>query len=448
MLQVAEAQRLVLERVQPLPPAVWSLGPEALGLVLAEDIAGDIDMPPFDKSLMDGYAVRSADMPEGKAVLDVIEEVTAGQTPQKKLGPGHATRIMTGAPLPEGADAVVMVERTRLVESTSPKREQGTRIAVDDKPPKPDQNILRRGREMRAGEVVLPAGSRLRPQELGILATVGRTQAHVIPRPCLAVLSTGDEIVEAAQTPGPGQIRNGNGPMLVGLAARAGARPTYLGNAKDRLDSLRPLVEKGLQHDVLVLTGGVSAGKLDLVPGVLADAGVEAVFHKVEMKPGKPVFFGYKELNVVGTLRVPSVSNGTLRVPSVSNGTRSVPTTLVFGLPGNPVSSLVCFELFVRPAIRASMGHSPGPHLVSAELAEDYPYRSDRVTYHPALLDSTGRTRKVRTTPWFGSADLRGINRANAFVILPPGDTIHRAGSWLDVLVVESEFDRGGVTAK
>ncbi|MCI0639510.1 MAG: molybdopterin molybdotransferase MoeA [Gemmataceae bacterium] len=429
MLQVAEAQRQVLERVQPLPPAVWSLGPEALGLVLAEDVVGDIDMPPFDKSLMDGYAVRSADLPEGRAELDVIEEVTAGQTPRKKLGPGQATRIMTGAPLPDGADAVVMVERTRLVENTSPTREQGARVAVEDKPPKPDQNILRRGREMRAGEVVLSAGARIRPQELGILATVGRTQAQVIPRPRLAVMSTGDEIVEAAQTPGPGQIRNGNGPMLVGLAARAGALPTYLGNAKDRLESLRPMVEKGLQHDVLVLTGGVSAGKLDLVPGVLADAGVDAVFHKVQMKPGKPVFFGYKEHNVVGTLRV----------PLNKDGTRSVPTTFVFGLPGNPVSSMVCFELFVRPAIRACMGLSPGPHLVSAEMAQDYAYRSDRVTYHPAILEWAGNSWKVRATPWFGSADLRGVNAANAFVILPPGDTVHKAGTWLDVLVVERE---------
>jgi len=357
-------------------------------------------MPPYDKSLMDGYAVRATDLPEGRGVLTVIEEVTAGQTPRLPVAAGEATRIMTGAPLPAGADAVVMVERTRLLD--------GDRVQREDRTPKPGQSILPRGQEMRQGETVLTAGSVLRPQEFGVLATIGRTTVRAYPAPQVAVLSTGDEVVEAPQTPGPGQIRNGNGPMLTAQVARAGGRPRYLGIARDRLESLRPLVAEGLQSPVLVLSGGVSAGKLDLVPGVLQELGVAAQFHKVEMKPGKPVFFG----------------------------TRGA--TLVFGLPGNPVSALVCFELFVRPAIRRLLGHADaGPRYVRAVLSRDFAYRTDRPTYHPARLEAGEAGWQVEPVPWFGSPDLRGLLRANAFVLFPAGDGRYQVGQSFDVLRVE-----------
>ncbi|HZT82922.1 MAG TPA: molybdopterin molybdotransferase MoeA, partial [Gemmataceae bacterium] len=307
--------------------------------------------------------------------------------------------IMTGAPVPDGADAVIMVERTRP---------DGGRVVIEDRPPKPGQNILPRGREMRAGETVLAAGAVLRPQELGLLATVGRAAAKVVPAPRVGVLSTGDEVVEAIQRPGPGQIRNSNGPMLAAQAARAGGVPHYLGIARDRVDSLRRLIAEGLRCPVLILSGGVSAGVADLVPGVLRELGVEAHFHKVEMKPGRPVFFG----------------------------TRG--DTLVFGLPGNPVSSLVCFELFVRPAIRRLGGHADaGPRLVRATLAEDFAYRTDRPTYHPAWLDTAEDGWRVRAVPWFGSPDLRGLTRANAFVLFEAGEHLHRAGHKYPVLRVE-----------
>jgi molybdopterin molybdotransferase len=352
---------------------------------------------------MDGFAVRATDLPEGRGLLTIIEEVTAGQTPKLPLGAGQATRIMTGAPLPAGADAVIQVERTRAVE--------GSRVAIEDTPLKPGRNILYRGREMRHGETVLAAGAVLRPQEFGVLATVGRTTVKVHPAPPVAVLSTGDEVVEAAQTPGPGQIRNGNGPMLLAQVGRAGGLPRYLGIARDRLDSLRPLVTEGLRSSILVLSGGVSAGKLDLVPGVLQELGVRPHFHKVEMKPGKPVFFG----------------------------TRA--ETLVFGLPGNPVSALVCFELFVRPAIRRLRGHAdPGPCTVQAELAEDFAYRTDRPTYHPARLELAGGAGagwRVRPVPWFGSPDLRGLSRCNALIVFPSGDHQHRKGDCFPVLRME-----------
>ena len=284
MLSVQEALDKVRQHVQPLAPRLLPLDPGALGLPLAEAISADLDMPPYDKSMMDGYAVRSGDLAAGQAHLQVVEEVGAGAMPRLPVGSGEATRIMTGAPVPVGADAVVMVERTRL--------DAGDQVWIDDKQLKAGANIMKRGQEMRSGQVVLAKGTRLRPQELGLLATVGRTQALMHPRPRVAVLSTGNEIVEAPEVPGPGQIRNGNGPMLLAQVARAGGVPTYLGRALDHLESMRPLVSSGLDADMLIISGGVSAGKLDLVPGVLAELGVEPVFHKVTMKPGKPVFFG------------------------------------------------------------------------------------------------------------------------------------------------------------
>jgi molybdopterin molybdotransferase len=402
MLPVAEAQAIVLEHTRPLPPRDLVLSAAALGLVLAEDVASDIDMPPFDKALMDGYAVRAQDLQEGRGVLHVIEEITAGQTPQLALAAGQAARIMTGAPTPPGGDAVIMVERTRLLE--------GNRVQVEDRPPRPGQNILAQAREMRRGETILRAGAVLQPQHFGVLATVGRRVVAVHPAPEVAILPTGDEIVEISEMPRAGQIRNGNSFLLLAQVARAGGVPRQLAIARDRLDSLRALAARGLESDVLVLSGGVSAGKLDLVPGVLQELGVTAHFHKVEMKPGKPLFFGTRD------------------------------RTLVFGLPGNPVSSLVCFELFVRPALRKLRALIDlGPRLVQAVLAEDFPYQTDRPTYHPAVLTAAQGGWQVRPLPWFGSSDLRGLLPANAFVLLPTGEHHHRAGQCFEVLVADME---------
>ncbi len=405
-LSVADARAIVLGQVRPLPPEPMALATAALGLVLGSDVTSDLDMPPYDKSLMDGYAVRCADLPKGTGTLDVVEEITAGHVPRHTLKKGEASRIMTGAPVPPGADAVVMVERTRLV---------GDRVEISDRPPHPGQNILPRAAEMRRGDKVLAAGTILRPQEFGVLATVGHTTVTVHPPPRVAILSTGDELVEPVQVPEPGEIRNSNGALLVAQVCRAGAVPRYLGIGRDDPACLRPLICDGLKAHVLLLSGGVSAGKLDLVPGVLREAGVAAHFHKVELKPGRPVFFGTAK--------------------RVGNGGEP---TLVFGLPGNPVSVLVCFELFVRPALRRLRGHTdPGPHFVSAVLSEDFAYRTDRPTYHPAHLETDGGRWSVRPVPWFGSADLRALTQANALMLFPPGDHRHRGGQSFEVLSLE-----------
>lgn len=398
LMSVAAAQAIVLRHARPLAPVALPLA-SALGQALAEDVSSDLDMPPYTKALMDGYAVRCADLPQGQGVVTVIEEVLAGRTPTKSLAAGQATRIMTGAPIPDGADAVIPIERTQLLEG---------RVRIEDRPPKPGLNILPQGQEMRRGDVVLRAGAVLRPQEVGLLATVGRTHVAVVAAPQVAILSTGDEVVEPDTVPGPGQIRNSNGPMLVAQVARSGV-PRYLGIARDDLESLQSRVREGLQADVLILSGGVSAGKADLVPGVLRDAGVEAHFHKVAMKPGKPVFFGTKD------------------------------ATLVFGLPGNPVSAFVCFELFIRPALRRLAGHAEaGPVLLTAELQEPFAYRTDRPTYHPARLEQVGTSLRVRPVPWFGSADLRAISGADALLVIAPGEQQWSAGQVVQVLRLEA----------
>jgi molybdopterin molybdotransferase len=420
MLSVAEALEKVLGQCRPLPPLRLPVSHESLGRVLAEEVRSDLDVPPFDKALMDGYAVRSADLASGKATVRVIEEITAGRKPKLPLAAGQASRIMTGAPTPAGADAVVMIERTKLLDAGH--------VAIESTA-FPGMNLLSRGREMAAGEVVLRAGAVLRPQEIGVLATLGRAEALLVPSPRVAVLATGDELVDPPAAPGPGQIRNSNAPMLLAQAARAGGIPRPLGIGRDDLGSLRALVLNGLEtSEILALSGGVSAGKLDLVPQVLQEAGVTAHFHKIHLKPGKPLFFG------------------TAGGPGHKR--------LVFGLPGNPVSSFVCFELFLRPAIRALAGLTDVElPRVRARFTEAFANDSDRPTYHPGALDAgeraagfipagtspaarqpSGSSPRVIPVPWFGSADLRAFLQANALLALPPGKRQYAAGDEVDVL--------------
>jgi molybdopterin molybdotransferase len=380
MLEVPAALEIVLSRAKRLTPAPKPLTPALLGHVVAADVASDIDSPPYAKSIMYGYAVQADD---AAISLTVIEEVAAGRTPTRTVGPGQAARVMTGAPIPDGADAVIPHEQTKLT---------GDRVEIR-RPVAKGKFILPRAKEMRAGEVVVSAGTKLTPAALGLLAAVGRTEVWFYPAPRLAIISTGDELVEAPARPGPGQIRNTNGPMLTALALRAGAEARYLGIARDDKAGLEKLVRDGLNgSDVLVLSGGVSAGKYDFVPDVLRDSGVEAHFHKVRMKPGKPLLFG----------------------------TRG--DTLVFGLPGNPVSSFVGFELFVRPALRKMGGEAiPGPVFVPLPIAEDLTTENDRPTYAPATLRWTSDGLRVSPAGWFGSADLRGLLATDALISLPAG---------------------------
>ncbi len=398
MLSVEEALRQVLDHAKARPVEERAVG-EVRGLVLAEDVASDVDSPPHDKSVVDGYAVRAADLPQGAAELEVLEEVTAGAVPTREVTRGSATRIMTGAPIPSGADAVVMIEHSRLLAGGA----DGQRVQISGKPPVAGQNIMRRAVSMRRGQIVLTAGRQLRAIELGVLAEVGRSRVSVVGRPRLAVLATGNELVPAALTPRAGQIRNSNGPLLVASAEAAGATALDLGIARDTAESLREALTLGLQSDVVIVSGGVSAGVLDLVPAALASLGVRQVFHKVNLKPGKPLWFGV--------------------LPHQAG------EKLVFGLPGNPVSSLVCFELFVRPAIGRLAGRGDASlERISAELAVPYVHRGQRPTYHPARLEMTEGSNRIWPLPWQGSGDLRTLVEANALACFPAGDHEHLAG--------------------
>jgi molybdopterin molybdotransferase len=384
MLPVDEAQRLVLDRAVPRGAAVCPLG-HARGRVLAGDVLADRDLPAFPKSMMDGIAIASGD----SISFMVVDEIAAGRMPTRAIRPGEAARIMTGACLPDGADAVVPVEECEFDQD---------RVTIRQTP-RQGQHVQPIGREMRLGEVVVPAWTILNPASIGVLATVGCITPIVFPLPTLAVLTTGDEVVEPSNRPGPVQLRNSNGPMLVAQAGPSSAEVRYLGIASDQTHDLKAKITAGLAADVLVLSGGVSMGTRDLVPGVLQELEVESHFHKVAMKPGKPLFFG-------------------------SRG-----STQVFGLPGNPVSSFVGFELFVRPALRKLAGHrSPLPVQVTLPLAEAFRHRSDRPTYHPAMIASGEVGETVCPLPWSGSPDLKGLVGANALAVFPAGECEYRAG--------------------
>jgi molybdopterin molybdotransferase len=397
MLSVEEARSIIVASCQPGTPKSVPLNAGALGLTLAEEIHSDIDSPPFDKAMMDGYAIAAANLSTNEAIFEIVDEIHAGQTASHAVSTGQAARIMTGAPMPPGSDAVVMIERAREANANH--------IVLDVQGTRPGTNVLTQGTEMRQGDLVLSVGAILRPQELGLLASVGRASARVYPRPTLAVLATGDELVPAGQALGPSQIRNSNGPMLVGQSFRAGALVHELGIAADRLDSLTSLMQQGLQQDILILSGGVSAGKRDLVPDALTQCGVLARFHKVHMRPGKPLFFG------------------------VRGG------TLVFGLPGNPVSSFVCFELFVRLAIMRMMGHKDdASRRALARLDEPFHHDHERPTFFPAVVEERQAGLWTRPGGWFGSADLRAMTRANALLVVPPGSAHWERGTEVAVI--------------
>lgn len=416
MLTVAEALAAIVAEVQPLAPVAVPLD-EALGLVLAENAIAELDSPPFDKALMDGYAVRSADLPEGRGRLRVIEEVLAGQVAKRTVAAGEATRIMTGAPLPPGADAVVQVEHTR------PAGDGLNEIDIETGPVPPQRNVLLRGASSRAGAVIVRSGTRLRSQQLGCLAEMGKARVMVLPRPTVAVLATGDELVDVGQTPGPGQIRNSNETMLVAQLREAGVTPVPLGIARDDVDDLRRHIAEGLQHDVLLLSGGVSAGKVDLVPSVLAELGVRQVFHKVRIRPGQPLWFGVFEKG-----KRPSsewLDSPQKEAPDLCR---------VFGLPGNPVSSMVCCELFARTAFRRLMGIEPAePVPIAARLSGDQVCKGNRPTYHPAKLEWAAEGPRVAAVRWVGSADLSATAEANALVQFPEGEQTLPAGRLVNV---------------
>lgn len=403
MLSVQEAFEQILNTVRPTTPAVCSLFDATHG-VLAENAVSDVNIPPFDKALMDGFAVRSSDVPEGKGTLQIQEVIYAGSVPTQTLQAGQTSQIMTGAPLPEGADAVVQIEHCQINEA-----EQS--VQIETTPVAPGKNMLYRASVLETGTTVVKAGTWLRAQEIGALAETGSSRISVRKSPTVAILATGDELVPPEETPQAGQIRNSNEVMLYSQIVQADARPVPLGIAHDERSDLRAKIQEGLKSDFLLLSGGVSAGELDLVPSELEAAGVKQVFHKVNLKPGKPLWFGILER-------------------------KGQAPCYIFGLPGNPVSSMVCFELFVRSALRQFLGFpDPMPPTLSAQLRTEFQTRGDRPTYQPAQVDWVDGVATVTPLKSMGSADLHATVAANAIALFATGNQLYEAGTSIDTFL-------------
>jgi molybdopterin molybdotransferase len=375
---------------------------QALGRVLAEELRAERPQPPFDRVTRDGFAVRAADVAGAKpgqpVPLSVIGEAPPGRALSLRIGPQQCVEIMTGAPLPAGADAVVMVEYSRRPDVAAVLIERSVQ---------PGENVVPRGSELAEGAVALPARWHLDPAAIGLCAALGLARPSVFVRPRVAVVATGDELVEIDQVPTPSQIRNSNRHSLSAQVARAGGRAVPARIAGDDPATLRAVIEAALaEADLLVLSGGVSMGKYDYVEGVLASLGARVVFDGVAIRPGRPLVFG--------------------RI-------RDIP---FFGLPGNPLSTMVTFELFVRPALARLAGGDAAPlRFLWAPLAEPFSQRAVPLTaFVPACLAAEGEATAVRPLPSQGSGDLTAMARADCLMVVAPGQSALPAGTMVPLL--------------
>ncbi|HEX8162589.1 MAG TPA: gephyrin-like molybdotransferase Glp [Pyrinomonadaceae bacterium] len=401
LLPVPEAIRVV-ERETPRLPAERVSLKEARGRILAEDVIADTDLPPFDRALMDGYAVRAEDTGGARATLRIVGEAAAGRGWRGELKAGEAVRIMTGAPLPAGADSVQQVEVTR-------ETQDGAMVEID-RATAPGQFVTRRATEIRKGETVLRAGERVSPAMLAALASFGYARPKVGALPRVAVIATGSELVRVEDAPGDAQLRDSNTYSLLGYAEAAGARVEPLPFAVDDEGLLRRLIAEAAERsDALVLSGGVSMGVYDFTKSALRALGAEILFDRVSLRPGKPTVFA-----------------------RLANARR----TLVFGLPGNPVSVSVTFNLFARPALLAMQGcHQTRLAEHRAVLAREARGSSERASYLPATLrsDESGRI-LAEPLKWGGSSDFVAFARAGALILIPEGTRAVAAGDVVSVL--------------
>jgi len=401
MLPVEEAQQLVLDEVGLL--GVERVGfTEALGRVLREDVRATRDLPMADNSAMDGYAVRASDVSEATAEnparLRVIDDLPAGSVASKKVITGTAIRIMTGAPIPDGADAVVPVEST----------DAGEIEVTVLRPVRTGDNVRSRGEDMKAGALVLRSGSVLRAAEVGVLASVQKTRVTVGRRATVAILSTGDEVVDVDTPLLPGHVVNSNSYSLAALVREAGAIPRLLGIVADTKQATIEAIESALESDFIISSGGVSVGAYDFVKDALDSMGAETRFWQVAMKPGKPV--------VVSRLR----------------------DHLFFGLPGNPVSCMVSVHLFVAPALRKAMGQTSSllPPIVSTVLEADVTSKGDRRHYTRVRLFVRGGQLHSLPMTAQGSGVSMSMVRANGLAIVEAGITIIRKGSPVPAVII------------
>jgi molybdopterin molybdotransferase len=404
MITVDEALDRILSHIEPLGFEKVSLL-ETLGRVIAEDVYASRDIPPLDNSAMDGYAVRSEDVEKAlqdhPVRLEVIEDLPAGFVSRKTIGKGQAIRIMTGAPIPRGGDVVIPVENTR--------KENGAVSILEGLPR--GENIRRAGEDVKKGERVISRGDLIRPAEVGMLASVGRASVSVCQRPSVAILCTGDELADVDEELGEGKIISSNSYTLAAQVKDCGATPIQLGIAKDRKEEIKGRLLQGLRADVLISSAGVSVGDYDFVKDALADLRMEMVFWKVAMQPGRPLAFG------------------------------TIQGKPVFGLPGNPVSSMVSFEQFVRPSLLKMMGHREiFRPVVEAILKEEIRKKPGRRHFMRAFLVFENGQYSVSLTGEQSSGILKSMVRANGLMIIPEDREIVKAGEKVKVQLLDRNF--------
>ncbi|MGC8882818.1 MAG: gephyrin-like molybdotransferase Glp [Bryobacteraceae bacterium] len=392
-LTFEQARSEVLKRVasQAEAPAVERvpLG-EAAGRVLAETVCADRDYPPEPRSMRDGYAIRAAETPGD---FEVVGEVRAGEPCRFTVGPGQAVEIMTGATVPAGADAVVMIEHVHA---------EGARLRVPQ-PVEAGANISPRGSSIPQGAAAVEAGRRLTPAAVAMLASVGAAEVAVYAHPRVAIVATGDELVGVDEAPRPWQIRNSNSHALAAQVRRAGGEAVILEPVRDRLEDTVVALAEALKQDLVLLSGGVSAGKYDVVEQALAQFGAEVYFDRVLIQPGQPCVFG------------------------------RAGRTFFFGLPGNPASTFVCFEIFARAALDLLGGmREPRLPLALAVLAESFRHRPGLTRFLPAQMEDGAR---IRPIPWGGSGDIRALSLADCFLVAEPDRPAYEAGELIRVLM-------------
>lgn len=401
ILSFEEARHLVERHAALVPPGAVEKVEllSSLGRVLGETVSADRDSPPFRRAMRDGYAVRADDLAKLPATLEVVGEIKAGAALEDlpdSILQGQAAAIMTGAPAPDGADSVVMVEYTSL---------NGNRVTITRGIASGD-NIVPAGSEAKKGEALLEPGAHIDYGSIAVAASVGREALTVFRRPEVAVLSTGDEVVEISERPGATQIRNSNSYSLAAQVQSAGGTPRMLGVAHDEAGHLRNLIEQGLKHDLLVLTGGVSMGKYDLVEQVLSAFGAEFLFTGVQIQPGRPVVFGRAQ------------------------------GRYFFGLPGNPVSAMVTFELFARPMLEALAGMTARKlRFLYARLKSEIRTKTGLKRFLPGFLSGEFEQAEVELAGWHGSGDVAAMARSNCFVVVPPDRERIAPGEWAAVML-------------
>jgi molybdopterin molybdotransferase len=405
VLSFEEARHTVEQHASQLRPRGKELLEllDGVGLVLAEPVFADRNLPPFPRATRDGYAVYSSDLAQLPATLQVIGEIKAGANIAMKLEAGQGAAIMTGAPVPSGADSVVMVEYTSQL---------GGQVQIT-RAVSAGENVVPAGSEAKRGERLLSPGTLLDHAAVAVAASVGRSHLLVHSKPRVTVLATGDELVDIDVPPGPHQIRNSNSYSLAAQIQQAGAEPMLLPIAPDDPERLRELITDGLEADLLLLTGGVSMGKYDLVEQVLAEFQAEFFFTGAQIQPGRPVVFG--------------------RVASPSSSAES---KYFFGLPGNPISTMVTFELFARPVLEALAG-MPARKLVftHARLKSEIKTKPGLKRFLPAFLSGEFERAEVELIRWQGSGDIAANARANCYVVIAPDREQIAAGEWVPVLM-------------